>query len=72
MEIAMEIAMKRIQQKTRDAWKHAGLERVWRWANQVWCDRQESNLYRELRRLVSYPLDDGRHIFLHFRSGEER
>ena len=25
-----------------------------------WCDRQESNLYCELRRLVSYPLEDGR------------
>lgn len=29
-----------------------------------WCDRQESNLYCELRKLVSYPLEDGRvHIF---------
>lgn len=25
-----------------------------------WCDRQESNLYCELRKLVSYPLEDGR------------
>jgi hypothetical protein len=27
---------------------------------EFWCDRQESNLYCELRKLVSYPLEDGR------------
>lgn len=29
-----------------------------------WYDRQESNLYCELRRLVSYPLEDGRVVLV--------